>query len=112
MTTPARPATRPGTPLTDRSRSSSPGALSAMATMYGAMRAAHSIGRGAAPARPPPSTVITAAGSRRPTSAAMPSAPHASSTCRTASARSAAVAGARESRTRRRAEAASCLQAD
>lgn len=49
MTAPACWATRPGTPLTDRSRSSSPGALSAMATMYWAMRAPPSIGRRTVP---------------------------------------------------------------
>ncbi len=81
--------------------------------MYWAMRAPPSIGRGAAPTRPPPSAVITAAGSRRPTRAAMSLLSHASLTCRTASAgpADATDTGARAARTRRRADAASCLQA-
>ncbi len=111
MTTPARRATRPGTPLTDRSRSSSPGALSAMATMYWAMRAPPSIGRRTVPTMPPPSAVITAAGLRRVTRAAMSLVSHASLTCLTTSARPVADTGARAMLARRRAEAASCLQA-
>ncbi|NYS19084.1 hypothetical protein HFP43_14895 [Streptomyces sp. SJ1-7] len=70
-------------------------------------------GRRTVPTRPPPSAVITAAGPSRPTRAAMSALSHASSTRRTSSAcpDPGGRSGAGAPRARRRAEAASCLQA-